>query len=344
MIHVDNCEKKWVKKEETKPPRERRPVPERPALLGEPLPKTAAGVESFNAAMFEAFNSASLIRCSGCGRTFNEEALARHAKGCQGGAGAAGAGGAGGGDLTGGGGFNQSMGKGPKAYTCYVCGAGFMAGSLLIHVEQCEEKRRLSDDRPLGPRPAEYGQPLPTRAAEIEEFNNKMGDVFNRVTMVACGGCGRTFKDADTMARHARGCAGAAKDVSASVEGLSLGGGGGVSGGGASAGGPSRAPKSYVCYLCGRQFGSSSLGIHIPKCLDKWAAREAAKAPGERRAPPVPPAELEDPLPTRAADVEAFNERMSQVYNTASLVRCDSCGRTFNEEAHARHVKSCRGR
>ena len=47
-----------------------------------------------------------------------------------------------------------------------------------------------------------------------------------------------------------------------------MGGGGGSSSGGGGAGGGG--PKFVICYLCGRQFGSMSIGIHQPQCLAKW--------------------------------------------------------------------------
>ena len=29
-------------------------------------------------------------------------------------------------------------------------------------------------------------------------------------------------------------------------------------------------PRFHVCYICGREFGSKSISIHEPKCLEKW--------------------------------------------------------------------------
>jgi len=43
-------------------------------------------------------------------------------------------------------------------------------------------------------------------------------------------------------------------------------------------GGPKGAggPKIYTCYMCGQGFSGSSLGIHQPKCQQKWLAEQAA--------------------------------------------------------------------
>ena len=48
--------------------------------------------------------------------------------------------------------------------------------------------------------------------------------------------------------------------------------GGGPKGGGG--------PKIYTCYMCGQGFSGSSLGIHQPKCQQKWLAEQAAKPAG----------------------------------------------------------------
>ncbi|CAM4574069.1 unnamed protein product, partial [Caretta caretta] len=31
-----------------------------------------------------------------------------------------------------------------------------------------------------------------------------------------------------------------------------------------------RRPPTVVCYICGREFGTKSIGIHEPQCLKKW--------------------------------------------------------------------------
>lgn len=64
-------------------------------------------------------------------------------------------------------------------------------------------------------------------------------------------------------------------------------------------------PVAFCCYLCGAQFGSRSLFIHIKQCQEKWLKKEQEKPRAERRPLPEPPAELESGvLPTKAADVE----------------------------------------
>ncbi len=56
---------------------------------------------------------------------------------------------------------------------------------------------------------------------------------------------------------------------------------------------------------------------------------EATKEPKARREPPAPPPELDEPLPTAPDDVDAFNQRMSDLFNGVSLMKCQHCGRTM---------------
>ena len=34
-------------------------------------------------------------------------------------------------------------------------------------------------------------------------------------------------------------------------------------------------PKALVCYICGREFGTASLEIHLKSCKKKWETHEA---------------------------------------------------------------------
>jgi hypothetical protein len=73
---------------------------------------------------------------------------------------------------------------------------------------------------------------------------------------------------------------------------MAAGRGGG--GGGASFGG--NRPRMLRCYLCGQEYGTKSLPIHIPQCQKKWHDREQAKPRQERRSIPKPPQEYHNPL------------------------------------------------
>ena len=48
-------------------------------------------------------------------------------------------------------------------------------------------------------------------------------------------------------------------------------------------------PRTVVCYLCGREFGSKSIAIHEPQCLKKWHAENERLPKGQRRPEPKKP-------------------------------------------------------
>lgn len=91
-----------------------------------------------------------------------------------------------------------------------------------------------------------------------------------------------------------------------------------------------KGPVAYHCYLCGRQFGSASLMIHVRQCRQLWEDREALKPKKQdRRMPPPSPKELDEPLPTDAAGIASFNDIMVDIWESKSLMSCPYCARTF---------------
>ena len=96
-----------------------------------------------------------------------------------------------------------------------------------------------------------------------------------------------------------------------------------------------------VCYVCGRDFGMKSIGIHEPQCMKKWHM-ENDKLPREmRRKPPSKP----DLLPSISGSNSVDRERMNQAAwqsAQAQLIACDNCGRSFLPDRLPVHQKSCR--
>ena len=84
-----------------------------------------------------------------------------------------------------------------------------------------------------------------------------------------------------------------------------------------------------------------SLKIHIPRCQQKFEKEQQQKA--VPRPVPAAPPELDEPLPTSAAEIDEFNNRMFDIYNNCSLTKCSGCGRSFNTEAYEKHVLRCTG-
>ena len=108
-----------------------------------------------------------------------------------------------------------------------------------------------------------------------DKYNEEAFDHYNTVALVPCG-CGRTFLP-DSLVRHQKTCKSATMPVNKSG-GLSGGAGPGASKSLGAAGAnlikkPPGAlrPKALMCYICGREFGTASLEIHLKTCKKKWA-------------------------------------------------------------------------
>ena len=105
-----------------------------------------------------------------------------------------------------------------------------------------------------------------------------------------------------------------------------------------------RRPKTIICYVCGQQFGTASIGIHVKRCIDKWEKIEALKPEKERR--PVPPAPQNfDAAISGSANgsynIDALNSEAFDHFNSTALVPC-GCGRTFLPDSLKRHQKTCK--
>ncbi len=48
-------------------------------------------------------------------------------------------------------------------------------------------------------------------------------------------------------------------------------------------------PKFVLCYVCGRKYGTQSIEIHEPQCLEQWHIENAKLPPNLRRPPPRKP-------------------------------------------------------
>jgi hypothetical protein len=44
-----------------------------------------------------------------------------------------------------------------------------------------------------------------------------------------------------------------------------------------------------TCYICGRDFGTASIVIHIPQCEKKWDVQQQKLPAKQRRPPPTKP-------------------------------------------------------
>ncbi|XP_054445299.1 zinc finger protein 474-like [Pteronotus mesoamericanus] len=212
----------------------------------------------------------------------------------------------------------------PGLHICYICGREFGSQSLAIHEPQCLEKWRIENSklskhlrRPEPSKP----QPLSGNGSYNLQAVNEAAFQSSQAQLLPCESCGRTFLP-DRLLVHQRSCKPKGKGPTApnpnssnDLSGLKK----------ASGGIPAR-PKTLICYICGREFGTLSLPIHEPKCLEKW------KIENDRL-----PRELRRPLPQKSQP-PITGEGPSQ----AQLVPCPNCGRTFAPDRLLVHQRSCK--
>lgn len=98
-------------------------------------------------------------------------------------------------------------------------------------------------------------------------------------------------------------------------------------------------PKALVCYICGREFGTKSLPIHLKSCAKKWEDQESKKPKHLRRPVPQPTSEL--PIGASRSDIERHNEQAMKTFETQAMKQCPHCQRTFLEDRLEIHLRSC---
>lgn len=169
----------------------------------------------------------------------------------------------------------------------------------------------------------------------MKVYNDAAADQFNNEVLEKCDNCSRTFNP-EALVKHQKMCR---KKVEAtnvknpdSNDGLNW-----------KVDDNFKKPKALVCFICGRQFGTNSLDIHIKSCKKKWEAQQELKPANERKPLPQPPTQksaLEGGEHTDSK-VNLYNEAAAEQFNNEVLERCEGCGRTFNPESLARHQKLC---
>ncbi|XP_018343007.1 PREDICTED: uncharacterized protein LOC108749017 [Trachymyrmex septentrionalis] len=103
--------------------------------------------------------------------------------------------------------------------------------------------------------------------------------------------------------------------------------------------------KTVTCYICGRDFGSSSIAIHEPQCLKKWHAENDKLSPARRRKEPQKPEiiYIQDPSTGNMVVDQAATVEANWMTHLSQLIPCKHCGRTFNPDRVNIHEKSCKG-
>ena len=52
-------------------------------------------------------------------------------------------------------------------------------------------------------------------------------------------------------------------------------------------------PRGIICFICGKEYGTASIEIHLKTCKKKFELQESEKPPSFRRPVPEAPPEFE---------------------------------------------------
>lgn len=243
--------------------------------------------------------------------------------------------------------------KQPAHVVCYICGRLYGTSSISIHLPKCMEKWQIENNQ----LPKHLRQPPPRqpqgwgvgglsnnsreRGNQLETMN-QMAFESSQMQLVPCEYCGRTFNP-DRLPVHQRSCRpnNAAKP-SKNFDPSKVQSG---SPGSASYHTPSPRqplkPRTVVCYICGREFGTKSISIHEPQCLKKWVLENNQLPKNMRRPLPVKPQILPSLGGAGGMDLDRMNQ-LAFESSQSQLLPCPNCGRTFLPDRLDVHLRSCR--
>ncbi|THD26003.1 Zinc finger protein [Fasciola hepatica] len=213
--------------------------------------------------------------------------------------------------------------KKPPTVVCYICGREFGTKSIGIHEPQCLEKWKSENSRlPTGQR-----RPLPKKMDRqgmglVEA--NKLAWKSSQDQLIPCPNCGRRFLP-DRLEVHKRSCC---KEMAQTDE----------TGTASNSNIQPLKPRTVVCYICGREYGTKSISIHEPQCLEKWHVQNNQLPREQRQKPPVKPVAL-----AKAADnydLSKYNE-VAWEASKSNLAACRGCGRRFRPDRLPIHENIC---
>ena len=112
---------------------------------------------------------------------------------------------------------------------------------------------------------------------------------------------------------------------------------------------PGQRPRGLICPLCGREYGTASLQIHMKSCRQKFELQQQDLPKNMRRSADKIIAAYEQNQAMMNAfasgsggyNIDAMNDQAFDTYNREALVPCSNCGRTFLPDRLIVHQRSC---
>ena len=112
---------------------------------------------------------------------------------------------------------------------------------------------------------------------------------------------------------------------------------------------PGQRPRGLICPLCGREYGTASLQIHMKTCRQKFELQQQDLPKNLRKSADKIIAAYEQNQAMMSMSVggggnynlDALNDQAFNTYNKEALVPCSNCGRTFLPDRLIVHQRSC---
>ena len=112
---------------------------------------------------------------------------------------------------------------------------------------------------------------------------------------------------------------------------------------------PGQRPRGLICPLCGREYGTASLQIHMKSCKQKFELQQRDLPKNLRKNADKIIAAYEQNQAMMNAQIsgggtynfDALNDQAFDTYNKEALVPCSNCGRTFLPDRLIVHQRSC---
>ncbi len=112
---------------------------------------------------------------------------------------------------------------------------------------------------------------------------------------------------------------------------------------------PGQRPRGLICPLCGREYGTASLEIHMKSCRVKFELAQQDLPKNQRRSADKIIASYNANNARMAAacsggggyNFDELNNQAFDTFNKEALVPCENCGRTFLPDRLIVHQRSC---
>jgi hypothetical protein len=231
---------------------------------------------------------------------------------------------------------------------CFLCSCSFSQNQIEIHINNCKTKAEKTGNKKIQV-PEEYGLLFKTfkgglelEADDVHNFNyfieknyknsrsnNKMGTSINKPIQKNISKSPMPTKKFGQTMGSSGGFGGGSKSRSPDTRS------------------PGMRPRLLTCPLCGKEYGSLSLPIHIKTCRQKFDLEQMNLPKNLRKsADKIIERYEKNNMAIQSGggnyNLDQMNNDAFEIFNKEALAPCDVCGRTFLPDRLLVHQRSCK--